>query len=102
MNRKTLFALVGLGAGYFFLSSRTPTWAVQADGTYKPAGVLDQLTVMLTGAQPPPKQTSTAQTALNVLQSVGTALTQSGAVSGYYDQSYSPGIVPRIFSVAHR
>jgi hypothetical protein len=102
MNRKTVLTLVGLGGAYFFLSSRTPVWAVQPDGSYQPSTVIDKLTVMLTGAQPPPKQTSGAQTALNVLQSVGAALTQSGAVAGYYDQSYSPGIVPRIFSVTHR
>ena len=53
MNRQTILILVGVGAAYFFLTSRTPVFAKQSDGTYKPAGLLDQLTVALTGAIPP-------------------------------------------------
>lgn len=53
MNRNTLYLLAGLGAAYFFLSSRKPVFAQNADGTYQPAGLLDRLTVALTGTQPP-------------------------------------------------
>ena len=59
MDRNTLMILIGLGAGYFFLSTRTPVFQQNADGTYSPAGLLDRMTVALTGAQPPnPKQVS--------------------------------------------
>jgi hypothetical protein len=56
MNRQTILLLIGAGAAYFFLTSRTPVFMKLADGTYKPAGLLDQLTVALTGAIPPPPQ----------------------------------------------
>lgn len=56
MNRNALLIL-GLGVGaYFFLSSRRPVFMKAADGTFQPAGVLDRLTVALTGAQPPQPQ----------------------------------------------
>ena len=59
MNRNMLMTLIGLGAAYFFLTSRTPVFLQNPDGTYTPAGLLDRLTVTLTGAQPPaPKQVS--------------------------------------------
>lgn len=52
--------LIGLGvAGYFFLSTRQPVFQQLPDGTYQPAGLLDRLTVALTGIQPPqPKNIS--------------------------------------------
>lgn len=53
MNRNTLFLILGLGGAYFFLSSRQPVFQQMADGSYQPAGLLDRLTVALTGAQPP-------------------------------------------------
>lgn len=53
MSKSTMITLIGLGAAYFFLTSRQPVFAKQADGTYVPAGFLDKLTVALTGAQPP-------------------------------------------------
>lgn len=56
MKRNTLFILVGLGATYFYLTSRIPIFAKALDGTYQPAGLLDRLTVALTGAQPPSPQ----------------------------------------------
>jgi hypothetical protein len=56
MNRNTLYVVVGLGAAYFFLTSRQPVFMKTADGTYQPAGLLDRLTVALTGAQPPQPQ----------------------------------------------
>jgi hypothetical protein len=103
MNRKTLLMLVGLGGGYFFLSSRTPIWAIQPDGTYGPSGFLDKLTVMLTGATPPPtKQQSTVNAINTGLQAFSTMLNPTAVpaapLSGFYDQSYSPGIVPRIYA----
>lgn len=56
MNRNTLLYL-GLGIGaYYFLSTRQPVFAIQADGSYLPATFLDRLTVALTGVQPPPSQ----------------------------------------------
>jgi hypothetical protein len=59
MNRKTLLYL-GLGAAaYFFLTTRQPVFQQQADGSFTPAGVLDKLTVMLTGAQPPQQKSTT-------------------------------------------
>jgi hypothetical protein len=119
MNRKMLLTVLGLGGAYFFLSTRAPVWAIQADGTYKPAGMLDQLTVMLTGAQPP--MTKTASTINQVgsgLLALSNLFSQTGGMaqqqsintpatgittpgfSGlgkYFDESYSRGIVPRIF-----
>ncbi|MGH8336545.1 MAG: hypothetical protein ACRETL_06970 [Gammaproteobacteria bacterium] len=59
MNRNTLFIVLGLGAAYFYLSSRQPVFQQLPDGTYQPAGLLDRLTVMLTGVRPPqPKSVS--------------------------------------------
>lgn len=59
MNKNALL-IVGLGVGaYFFLSTRQPVFTKQADGSYLPAGLLDRLTVALTGAQPPPPQSVT-------------------------------------------
>lgn len=59
MNRATLLWIAGLGAAYFFLSSRTPVFVKMTDGTYQPVGILDRLTVALTGAQPPQPQSAT-------------------------------------------
>jgi hypothetical protein len=59
MNRKTLLILAGAGAAYFYLSTRQPVFLKMTDGTYQPAGLLDKLTVMLTGAVPPPPQSAT-------------------------------------------
>lgn len=56
MNRNTLLMIAGLGAAYFFLVNRTPVFVKQTDGTYSPVGMLDRLTVALTGAQPPNPQ----------------------------------------------
>lgn len=53
MNKQTVLILVGLGATYFFLTSRKPVFVKMSDGTYQPSGLLDKLTVALTGAQPP-------------------------------------------------
>lgn len=53
MSKSTIITIVGLGAAYFFLTSRQPVFAKQADGSYLPAGLLDKLTVALTGAHPP-------------------------------------------------
>jgi hypothetical protein len=61
MSNKTLVYL-GLAAGaYFFLKSRTPSFTTQANGTVTPTGILDQLTVALTGIQPPLSQVQAAQ-----------------------------------------
>jgi hypothetical protein len=117
MNRKMLLTVLGLGSAYFFLSSRAPVWAIQADGTYKPAGMLDQLTVMLTGAQPPATKTATTINQVgsgllalsNLFSQAGgqqqsinvpaTGITTPGfsGFGKYFDESYSRGIVPRIF-----
>jgi hypothetical protein len=56
MKRQTILLLIGAGAAYFFLTTRTPVFIKLADGTFQPAGLLDQLTVALTGAIPPPPQ----------------------------------------------
>jgi hypothetical protein len=45
--------MLGLGAAYVFLSTRTPVYTQQANGSFLPATLVDQLTVMLTGAAPP-------------------------------------------------
>jgi len=58
MNRSTLYWIAGLGAAYFFIANRTPVFAKQTDGTYAPVGILDRLTVALTGAQPPVPQSA--------------------------------------------
>jgi hypothetical protein len=55
--------ILGLGAAYLFLSTRTPVYTQQADGSYLPSTFVDQLTVMLTGAVPPPKP-ATAQVSI--------------------------------------
>jgi hypothetical protein len=55
--RSNTLLLVGLGvAGYFFLTTRQPVFAKAADGSYQPAGLLDRMTVALTGAQAPTPQ----------------------------------------------
>jgi hypothetical protein len=59
MNHKTIMWLVGLGGAYLFLTMRQPVFVKLTDGTYQPVGILDKLTVALTGAQPPPPQTAT-------------------------------------------
>jgi hypothetical protein len=61
MKSNTLLIL-GLGvAGYFFLTTRQPVFQQLPDGSYQPAGLLDRLTVALTGTQPPqPKNISVA------------------------------------------
>ena len=56
MSKNTLILVLGLGAGYFFLTSRQPVFTKLPDGTYQPAGLIDRLTVALTGAQPPTPQ----------------------------------------------
>lgn len=58
MNRNALLWIAGLGATYFFLANRTPAFVKMTDGTYQPVGVLDRLTVALTGAQPPLPQSA--------------------------------------------
>lgn len=53
MNKNTLFVLLGLGVGYYFLTTRQPVFQQMADGTYQPATPIDRLTMMFTGIQPP-------------------------------------------------
>jgi hypothetical protein len=101
-NKTFLLTLLAGGGAYFYLNSRIPTWAIQSDGTYLPATFVDKLTVMLTGAVPPASKQQTTVNAINTgLQALSTALNPTAInapLSGFYDQSYSPGIVPRIFA----
>jgi hypothetical protein len=73
MSRQTILFL-GLGAvTYYFLSTRQPVYAKLADGTFAPAGILDRITVALTGAIPPTPQPTYSVNA------------------GGYDLTYGPG-----------
>lgn len=54
MRNNTMMWIVGLAGAYFFLTTRQPVYAQQADGTYQPSGLLDRLTVALTGNTTPP------------------------------------------------
>lgn len=117
MNKGMILTILGLGGAYFFLSSRTPVWVLGPTGTYVPSGMLDQLTVMLTGAQPPQSKsgavTSAVTTGLTALanalnsppaMSQSTQVTTPGysGLGEYFDQSYSPGVVPRIYGNQRR
>jgi hypothetical protein len=82
VKRNTLYWIVGIGAAYYFLSTRTPLWTKQIAGNYLPASFIDQLTVMVTGAQPPPPDPSTAQTLVSAASQLLTAVnTSQGATN---------------------
>jgi hypothetical protein len=70
MSKNTVMWIAILGGAYYFLSTRAPIFAQQADGTFIPASLIDRLTVTITGAQPPPPVNSTA----NVLVNAATTL----------------------------
>jgi hypothetical protein len=72
VNHKTWMWIAGLGAAYFFLTSRVPVFAKQTDGTYAPVGVLDRMTVALTGAQPPAPQVPLANQIIGALNTIYT------------------------------
>jgi hypothetical protein len=74
MNKNTVLLLAGLGGAYFYLSRRQPVFMQQADGSYLPAGVLDRLTMLVTGVQAPP--------AANKSVSVN--------IPGLFDVTYNP------------
>ena len=119
MNKSMILAILGLGGAYFFLSTRTPVWVLGPAGTYVPSGMLDQLTVMLTGAVPPQTKTQSTISAVTsglvaLTQAIGSppamasvGATPSGAVttpgySGFGHYEMGPGVVPRIFSAQRR
>lgn len=79
MKDKNLWVwLGGAAAAYMFLVTRTPQYTLLPTGVYAPNGMLDTLTVALTGALPPspvaPMPTATTSV----------AITPSGAVSMSY------------------
>ena len=77
MEKNTLAWMIGLGAAYYFLSTRTPQFTLQLNGTYLPSTFIDQLTVMLTGAVPPPPvPQGTAATVASTINSIAPALQQ--------------------------
>jgi hypothetical protein len=68
MSDNTIKWVIGLGIAYYFLTTRTPMYTQQANGSFAPSTFIDALTASLTGAMPPPPvQPSTAQTLVNLV-----------------------------------
>jgi hypothetical protein len=78
MNRNTLLWLAALGAGYYFLTTRTPVYLRQTDGSFIPASMIDRLSVALTGAIPPAPQPSNAQV---IIGAINQAIQPGGATT---------------------
>jgi hypothetical protein len=77
MEKNTVMWIVGLGAAYYFLSTRVPQYTLQLNGTYLPSTFIDQLTVMLTGAVPPaPVPQGTAATIASTINQITPAIQQ--------------------------
>jgi hypothetical protein len=75
VQKNTVMWLAGGAAAYYFLSTRTPVYAQQLDGSYLPATFIDRLTVAITGvAPPPPVPQGTAATIATTLNQVIPAL----------------------------